>query len=152
MNEQLRKVKEFHELFKLNINESPTIIDQKRFNLRVALQEEELDEMQEAYIQKDKIELLDSLADQMYILNGTIIELGLQNVFDEAFSRVHESNMSKACITIEEAENTVLYYKETRHVEAYYVESNGEFLVYRTEDNKALKSINYQKVNLTDLV
>jgi predicted HAD superfamily Cof-like phosphohydrolase len=31
----------------------------------------------------------------MYILCGTIVSHGMQHIFDEAFNRVHNNNMSK---------------------------------------------------------
>ena len=39
--------------------------------------------------------MLDALADIAYILAGTVINHGMQHVFDDAFAEVHRSNMAK---------------------------------------------------------
>jgi hypothetical protein len=56
--------------------------------------------------------------------------------------------MSKACNSREEAEATAKHYKETRGFDSYIVEDKGLFLVYRKEDHKTLKSINYSPADL----
>jgi predicted HAD superfamily Cof-like phosphohydrolase len=38
---------------------------------------------------------LDALADIGYILAGTIINHGMQHIYDDAFNEVHRSNMAK---------------------------------------------------------
>lgn len=39
--------------------------------------------------------LLKELTDLQYVLSGTVVDLELTDVFDTAFNRTHESNMSK---------------------------------------------------------
>jgi len=56
--------------------------------------------------------------------------------------------MSKACSTEEEAQKTLEHYKQKDGTEGYYKEINGKFLVYRTSDDKVLKSINYSPADL----
>ena len=41
------------------------------------------------------VEVLDALADIGYILAGTIINHGMQHIYDDAFNEVHRSNMAK---------------------------------------------------------
>lgn len=89
----LKLVKEFHEAFGVENNEEPVLIPDSE--LRFNLAQEELDEYKEAYEENDLTEILDSLVDQAYILYGTILRHGLQNVFEKAFKEVHSSNMSK---------------------------------------------------------
>jgi predicted HAD superfamily Cof-like phosphohydrolase len=43
----------------------------------------------------DMVEVLDALADIGYILAGTIINHGMQHIYDDAFNEVHRSNMAK---------------------------------------------------------
>ena len=43
----------------------------------------------------DLVEVLDALADIGYILAGTIINHGMQDIYDDAFNEVHRSNMAK---------------------------------------------------------
>lgn len=88
-------VREFHDTFKQSQSDTPTLISKQESILRYSLGEEELDEYAEAIAKGDLVEVLDSLADQMYILIGTIHKHGLHEVFDKAFKLVHENNMSK---------------------------------------------------------
>lgn len=143
----LAKVKQFHKTFKQPVLKSPTLIDEKRFRFRIGLLEEELQELTTAYSQGDKTEILDALCDLQYVLSGAILELGFGKVFDEAFQDVHDSNMSKACISSTEAQMTVDKYMR-EGVETYFQKSGDKFLIYRTSDGKVLKSINYQVVDL----
>ena len=74
-------------------------------------------------IKAAKAALLKELCDLQYVLSGFAVTFGLP--FDEAFKRVHESNMSK-------------------------LGPDGK-PIYR-EDGKVLKGPNYKKPDLSDLV
>ena len=74
-------------------------------------------------IKAAKAALLKELCDLQYVLSGFAVTFGLP--FDEAFKRVHESNMSK-------------------------LGPDGR-PIYR-EDGKVLKGPNYKKPDLSDLV
>mgnify|MGYP003851261461 FL=1 len=56
---------------------------------------EENQEYLEAAKDGDLVEVADALGDMMYILAGTMISHGMQNVIDEVFDEIHRSNMSK---------------------------------------------------------
>jgi predicted HAD superfamily Cof-like phosphohydrolase len=148
----IKKVEKFHKLFDCPILDSPTIIDEDRFNLRVNLIKEELQELVDAHNNKDLVEVFDALCDLQYVLSGAILELGCSQWFDDAFLEVHASNMSKACGNIREAEETVQYYKEHKDTEAYIVPKGNKYLVLRKSDNKVLKSVNYQAVDLSGYI
>jgi len=91
-----------------------------------------------------KSEVLDALGDIEYINNGSVLEFGLKKCYNEAFSDIHESNMSKLCTSESEAAQTVLEY-EKYGTETYFKQnSEGKFVVYRKLDDKILKSINYK--------
>lgn len=74
-------------------------------------------------IRAAKAALLKELCDLQYVLSGFVVTFGLP--FDEAFKRVHESNMSK-------------------------LGPDGK-PIYR-DDGKVLKGPNYKKPDLSDLV
>jgi predicted HAD superfamily Cof-like phosphohydrolase len=95
MEKQIKMVAEFHTKFKQSQSDTPVLLSNKESMLRYALGKEELDEYIVAVGQEDMIELLDSLADQLYILFGTICKHGLQNHIASAFELVHQNNMSK---------------------------------------------------------
>ena len=74
------------------VNEKPTLVDTYlRYNLML----EENKEYKDAATVGNLVEILDACVDMAYILYGTILTHGLQDVFQEAFDRVHENNMSK---------------------------------------------------------
>ncbi|MFC3198694.1 hypothetical protein ACFOET_13820 [Parapedobacter deserti] len=143
----LTSVAEFHKTFKHPILDNPAIPDEKRCRLRVALLAEELKELEEAIAGKDITEVADALCDLQYVLSGAVLEFGLANKFAQLFDEVQRSNMSKACKTRQEAEDTVAHYQQ-KGVECFYEEADGHFLVYRKEDHKTLKSIYYSPADL----
>ena len=91
----LNKVIEFLKGTKQLINDKPTLIDYDTFNLRLRLLNEELDELYDAYINNDLLAVYDALIDIDYVLKGTVIAFGMQNVFEAGFNEVHRSNMTK---------------------------------------------------------
>ncbi|HVD99915.1 MAG TPA: nucleoside triphosphate pyrophosphohydrolase family protein [Cytophagaceae bacterium] len=148
----LNSVAEFHRTFKHPILPAPTIPSEERCKLRVSLIAEELKELEQAIQDNNIVEIADALSDLQYVLSGAILEFGLAEKFGALFSEVHRSNMSKACATAEEAEKTIDFYKNKDNTNAYFVESDGKFLVYRKEDNKTLKSVNYSPAELEKIV
>lgn len=62
---------------------------------RLALITEELTELVTASIDRNTESSLDALCDLQYVLDGTVLAYGMDGVADEAFRRVHASNMSK---------------------------------------------------------
>lgn len=152
MNKSLEQVKEFHALFNAPVLDVPKIPAKERCDLRIGLISEELDELKEAIKNNDLVEVLDALCDIMYVLNGTILEFGFQNIFDTAFNEVQRSNMSKACENEVVAQETVEHYKQKDGTESDYKEVNGKYIVYRNEDNKVLKSVNYSPANLPGII
>lgn len=151
-NNPLEQVKEFHERFEHPILPTPIIPDAKRCQLRVSLLQEELNELVKAINDKNILEVADALCDLEYVLAGAILEFGMGEKFAELLAEVHRSNMSKACATLQEAENTIAFYFEKDGTECYYKEKNGAFLIYRKSDNKTLKSINYSPANLKSIL
>jgi len=169
MNNNLKKVQEFHRVFNQPVLEKCEVISKERAKLRLSLALEELTELAEAFglastfnrmmiskateklsEDKDRIdrkEVLDALCDIEYINNGTILETGNRFVFDDAFNDVHESNISKVCKTIEEAEETCQSYNN-KSTACYFSKTSEYYLVYRAIDAKVLKSINYKEVQL----
>ncbi len=76
-------------------------------------------------MKKRKGNLLKEFADDLYVKLGTLVALGVADKFEEAFARVHLSNMSK-------------------------LDETGK-PIYR-EDGKVLKGPNYKAPDLGDLV
>lgn len=148
----LNQVAEFHTTFKHPILDTPIIPSRQRANLRISLLAEELKELQEAVENDDLVEVADALCDLQYVLAGAIHEFGLGGKFKTLFDEVHRSNMSKACKTIEEAQQTIQFYLDKDGTESYHKEIDGLFLVFRKADDKTLKSVNYSPADLKGLL
>jgi len=153
MPDSLIHVAAFHRLIQGPTLDVPTIPSQDRCVLRVNLLEEEVKELKDAIADNDLIEIADALADIQYVLSGAVHEFGFGTKFCQLFDEVHRSNMSKACKTSEEVKLTRQHYKENKQTESYSEKiSDHQYLVYRNEDRKALKSINYSPANLRGII
>ncbi len=86
---------------------------------------EENEEYLEAIKSGSEVEIADALGDMLYILCGTILNHGMQNVIEKVFEEIHRSNMSK-------------------------LDADGR-PIYR-EDGKVLKGPNYFPPNLKPLL
>lgn len=148
----LTAVAAFHDTFQMPVVSSPSVPDASRCQLRVALLQEELDELRTAIAENDVVGVADALCDLQYVLSGAILEFGLASRFKALFDEVQRSNMSKPCKTLEEAKLTQEYYQAEKATESYIEEREGEFFVYRTSDHKVLKSINYSEANLEKII
>lgn len=95
MQEQLSKVAKFHRVFKQKDGVEPQLLSKNDFLLRHKLMAEENEEYLEACEQDDMVEIADALGDQLYILCGTILKHGMQNIIEDVFNEIQESNMSK---------------------------------------------------------
>jgi predicted HAD superfamily Cof-like phosphohydrolase len=95
MKEQLNSVAEFHKAFGQKDGKWPQPLDRNDYNLRHALMEEENNEYLEACEKNSLIEIADALGDQLYILCGTILKHGMQDVIEDVFREIQASNMSK---------------------------------------------------------
>jgi predicted HAD superfamily Cof-like phosphohydrolase len=150
--DSLNQVAQFHHTFKHPVLATPQIPSAERCNLRIALLAEELKELEVAVKDNNMVEVADALCDIQYVLSGAILEFGLGEKFKALFDEVQRSNMSKACTTESEAKATVEHYKKNKDTDCYYREEGGLWLVYRSGDNKTLKSINYSPADLKSII
>lgn len=105
MIEQLRMLEEFHSVFGAHLEQAPTAdLSPETIALRVSLIQEELNEYQEAAEAHDLVGIADALSDLMYVVLGTYVSHGLQDVAEALFAEVHASNMSKL-----DADGRVIY-------------------------------------------
>lgn len=147
----LEKVAEFHKIFKHPVKLKPEIPDKKRCDLRVSLLEEEIKELRNAVENNDIVEVADALCDIQYVLSGAVLEFGLADHFQALFDEVQRSNLSKACKSEEEAKETVNYY-QNKGTDCYYEKAGDQYLVYRRDDNKTLKSVYYSPADLKKII
>lgn len=95
LREALKQVEFFQRSSQQLVNENPSNIDNEEVWFRDQLLQEEAKELMVAGENNDLVEVLDGLADVMYVLLGTVNTHGMQDVFEEAFRRVCESNNTK---------------------------------------------------------
>jgi predicted HAD superfamily Cof-like phosphohydrolase len=126
LNDQLQKLVEFHRSFGVYMQHTPEAdLPPDVIDLRLRLLHEELDEYENAARQQDLVRVADALTDLLYVLLGTYVAHGLQEVAVELFEEVHRSNMSK-------------------------LDEQGQ-PVHR-EDGKVLKSSRFQAPNLEKIL
>jgi predicted HAD superfamily Cof-like phosphohydrolase len=95
MKKQLSAVEEFHNAFGQENGKVPRLIKEEEGRLRFRLMAEENEEYLVAVQAGDLVEIADALGDQLYILCGTILKHGMQNVIEQVFDEIQASNMSK---------------------------------------------------------
>lgn len=126
MKRKIAAVTEFHQAFGLGVQNQPIAdLGVDKNLLRYRLMREENEEYLEAANQGDLVEVADALGDMLYILCGTIIEHGMQEVIEEVFEEIQRSNMSK-------------------------LGADGQ-PIYR-EDGKVLKGENYFKPDIASIL
>ena len=95
MQNQLSKVEKFHNVFKQEMSNKPITYPSGGYDIRFNLMREENEEYLEACKNNSLVEIADALGDQLYILCGTILKHGMQDVIQDVFDEIHRSNMSK---------------------------------------------------------
>ncbi|MEY5041939.1 MAG: hypothetical protein RLZZ414_1492 [Bacteroidota bacterium] len=126
VQELINCVKKFHESFGIENNFKPTVeLSEKEIQLRYELLKEENEEYLSAALNGDITEVADALGDQLYILIGTILKHGMQDVIEDVFQEIQNSNMSK-------------------------LGEDGK-PIYR-EDGKVLKGPKYYKPNISKII
>ena len=96
MSSNYEKVKEFHEKFKLPVNDKAT---GELIRFRVNLIVEEFNELVEEMLalaegdETTRENMAKEMCDLLYVVYGTAVSLGLP--IDEIFEEVHQSNMTK---------------------------------------------------------
>jgi hypothetical protein len=143
------EVEEFNSIFGKPNNYEPVIpSDRKLTDFVVNFIKEETEELQQAIDEKNIVEVLDAICDLLYVAvgNATMV-FGLKDKLLPAYAEVQASNLSKSCSTEEEAKETVRV-RSMSHGPCHYKQVGNRFVVYRTEDDKVMKSINYFPPNL----
>ena len=88
-----KKVGVFMKTFGQEVKNKPSFSTDKINQLRISLIQEELDELKEAMINNDLLEVADALTDLLYVTYGAGHAFGID--LDKCFNEVQNSNMSK---------------------------------------------------------
>ena len=143
------EVEEFNALMNRPNNYEPTIPDRKEWEFVYNFVLEELEEYKQACEKGDIVEILDALCDITYVSLGNGVMLhGLKDKIWPAYMEVQASNLSKACSTEEEAQETVKVRSQEQGTDCHYERVGDKYVVYRSHDRKVMKSINYFKPDL----
>ena len=130
-------------------NYEPIIPEEKEWMFVYNFILEELEEYKHACETNDIVEVLDALCDIAYVSigNGAMLH-GLKDKLWPAYQEVQASNMSKACISEEEAQETVRVRSAEQKEPCHYEKVGEYYIVYRTRDRKVMKNINYFRPDL----
>lgn len=90
MNNEQKKVLEFHKACGLRVSVRPSIPEDKVVDLRKSLILEEAREFAES---QDLVAFADALADLLYVTYGAAVSFGID--LERVFNEVHRSNMTK---------------------------------------------------------
>lgn len=126
-------LREFHEAYGLVVREPGDPVDftheatdaelHALMYLRGELNDEEIQELFEAWEDENLVEYVDAVCDLVYVLVGSLVSFGVD--FDRCFAEVHRSNMSK-------------------------LDRHGKPIV--REDGKILKGANYTPPDLRSII
>lgn len=115
---------------------------------QLKLIEEEMDELDDALLDGSVEDTLDALADIIVVTAGMIHRLGYSP--NDVMRIVNESNASKFCTTLDDAEKSVLAYTgDTRYHEVHWQLVEGIYVIYGKKAGvdqwKILKGMHYRE-------
>ena len=144
------EVEEFNALMNKPNEYTPNIPEnQKEWQFVYDFVLEELEEYKQACEEGNIVEVLDALCDIAYVSLGNGVMLhGLKDKIWPAYMEVQASNLSKACDTQEEAEDTVTVRSEEQGEACHWSKVGEKYIVYRSRDRKVMKNINYFRPDL----
>ena len=100
MDKQVQDIREFQQKIAEKkegwLNQQNTIdLIVEGISLRKSLLQEEVDELSDAVVKNDQVEILDAVIDIIYIALGTAHECGVLDKVSKAWDMVHENNLTK---------------------------------------------------------
>jgi hypothetical protein len=144
------EVEEFNAIMGKPNNYTPVIPDEKEWMFVYNFILEELEEYKHACETGNIVEVLDALCDITYVSlgNGAMLH-GLKDKVWDAYQEVQASNLSKACSSEEDAQETVRVRSEEQGEPCHYEKVGKYYIVYRTRDRKVMKNIKYFRPDLS---
>jgi predicted HAD superfamily Cof-like phosphohydrolase len=144
------EVEEFNTVMGKPNNYNPVIPDEKEWMFVYNFILEELEEYKHACETGNIVEVLDALCDITYVSlgNGAMLH-GLKDKVWPAYQEVQASNLSKACSSEEDAQETVRVRSKEQGEPCHYEKVDKYYIVYRTRDRKVMKNIKYFRPDLS---
>ena len=149
----ISEVEEFNAIMGKPNSYTPNIPDEKEWMFVYNFILEELEEYKHACETGNIVEVLDALCDITYVSlgNGAMLH-GLKDKVWPAYQEVQASNLSKACTSEEDAQETVRVRSAEQKEPCHYEKVGGYYIVYRSSDKKVMKNINYFRPNLSQFL
>ena len=144
------EVEEFNTVMGKPNTYTPNIPDKNEWMFVYNFILEELEEYKHACETGNIVEVLDALCDITYVSlgNGAMLH-GLKDKVWPAYQEVQASNLSKACISEEEAQETIRVRSQEQKTACHYEKIGEYYIVYRSSDRKVMKNVNYFRPDLT---
>jgi hypothetical protein len=142
---------QFHYRYNVPVLHSPGVPTGDRVKARFSLMQKALAAFMGATGERDTEAALLALCELQYAVSGTIFEFGMHQIFDEAFTRVHEANMNKAYKEETVKIATEAYYEDLG-VEVVTVDSGEFFKTFRKSDGELLAPVFWQAPELKSLL
>ncbi len=123
------------------------------------VKEEYTDELIPCYEQGDMVEVLDAIGDSFKVLSQ--LSYSLQVDPEDIFKEINDSNYSKFCETVEDAQASVdAYENDDRYHSVFYELVEGQYVIfgYKTGEvvgqvqPKVLKGIHYTPPNIKKFI
>jgi predicted HAD superfamily Cof-like phosphohydrolase len=149
----ISEVEEFNAIMGKPNSYTPNIPDEKEWMFVYNFILEELEEYKHACETGNIVEVLDALCDITYVSlgNGAMLH-GLKDKVWPAYQEVQASNLSKACTSEEDAQETVRVRSAEQKEPCHYEKVGRYYIVYRSSDKKVMKNINYFRPNLSQFL
>lgn len=138
----IEQIKHWREVFGLPNRTVPQLPIREELELAVNLIYEEAGELDTAVNDKSLNDIADAVGDLYFVVTQMAMVCGLNP--EELVQKVYDSNMSKLCLTEDEAIQTVTYYLQ-KGIKTYIEQKDNYFIIKRSEDGKVLKSINFKE-------
>lgn len=127
--------------------------DTSKKDLSIDLIREEFKELILANSENDIQKIKDAIGDLFFVIMNNAYFNGITVAeIEDIYRKIYISNMSKFCISLDEAIQTVEAYENGTHWDKLgtkikcYFDTVGNFFVVKRQDGKILKSINYKPV------
>lgn len=127
MEKQLAQVFEFNRGAGNDVTYTPRLISESEFMSQFKLIEEEVEELNQAFRDRDMVGVVDSLVDIDVVLKGMVCKFGVQHECTRGFDEVMENNFTK------------IY------------DSEGKNIAKFNSEGKIMKPEGYQSVNLENV-
>ena len=147
--EGIRLVEKWRDEFGLFKNEHPNFTNTDRIQMSLKLIKEEADELEEAVLANDPVEIIDAVGDLYFVVTQMAKVVGVDP--HAIVEEVYNSNMSKFASTEEIAIASVQKYV-SENIAAHYIPYKNKFKIIRSEDGKLLKSLEFKEPDFKKLL